>query len=363
MSEIHDRLSALHLPRWIPESAGPDSWQAVRSSIISTLLTNEYGTIPACPFRLEHEILSEDPRFCAGKGPLKALRLTLTFEEGKASFPAWLMTPSAPGEHPLFVSISFHPGMPNDYLPAEEICDRGYAVLALEHNSISPDRQDHFGDGLGRLLRLVAANSGIPEAQLPGKIAIWAWAASRALDWAWEQPGISRKHIAVIGHSRLGKTALLCGMLDERFSCVISNESGCSGAAVTRGKEGEHVADITGKFPFWFCDAYQQYANREDSLPFDQDWLLASIAPRLLLVGSAVGDPWSGPGHEYLSCVSASKAWELLGKPGFVHPDRFPETGEVFHEGSVGYHLRSGLHFLSREDWNLYIDFLSSKGW
>jgi len=183
------------------------------------------------------------------------------------------------------------------------------------------------------------------------------------LDWALTQPQVDPRHVAVIGHSRLGKTALVAGMLDERFACVISNDSGCSGAAVTRGKPGEHIADITRNFPFWFCEHYQAYANNEQALPFEQDWLLAAIAPRLLLVGSAIEDEWAGPSHEYLGCVSASRAWEGLNQPGFVHPDRLPQVGDVLHEGAIGYHLRAGKHYLSREDWNRYMDFLDRKGW
>ena len=98
-------------------------------------------------------------------------------------------------------------------------------------------------------------------------------------------------------------------------------------------------------------------------MPFEQDWLLAAIAPRLLIAGSALEDEWAGPSHEYLGCVSAAKAWELLDKPGFVHPDRLPAAGDAFHEGSIGYHLRAGKHYMGREDWNRYMDFLDAKGW
>ena len=363
MSMINEMLTKLNLPVFLPENACPEDWQAIRKHLVDELMAQEYGVIPEFPYTLEGKIIKEDGSFCAGKSLLKTAELTFTLPHGVCTFPVHLSTPTAPGEHPLFVCINFRPETPDRYLPSEEICDRGYAVLSLCYNDVSWDKQDDFADGLGRLLRQAAAENGVKSDRLPGKIAIWAWAMSRALDWALTQSQLCREHVAAIGHSRLGKTALVAGALDERFFCVISNDSGCSGAAITRGKPGEHVEHITRNFPFWFCESYQQYVNTEDTMPFEQDWLLAAIAPRLLIVGSAAEDEWAGPSHEYLGCVSASKAWKLLGKTGLVHPDRLPETGDVLHEGSIGYHLRAGKHYMGREDWNRYMDFLDAKGW
>ena len=363
MSVIQKMLSGLHIPSYLPENAGAESWPAIRQSIINTLLAQEYGVIPSIPCSVEGRIVREDDSFCAGKAVLQTAEITVTLPNGAFTYPVRLTMPTAPGSHPLFVCINFRPETPDRYLPSEEICDRGYAVLSIYYNDVSLDAQDHFADGLARLLRDAAAERGVAPEQLPGKIAVWAWAMSRALDWAIAQPGVCQSRVAAIGHSRLGKTALLAGLLDERFACVISNDSGCSGAAITRGKPGEHVVHITHNFPFWFCENYRQYSDTEDAMPFEQDWLLAGIAPRLLMVGSALEDEWAGPSHEYLSCASASGAWELLGKPGFIHPDRLPEAGDAFHEGSIGYHLRAGKHYLGREDWNRYMDFLDQKGW
>ena len=363
MSAVCEMLSSLRLPAFLSENACREDWAAIRQNIIRTLLCEEYGVIPDMAAAVQGCILQEERDFCAGKCVLKTAEITARLPQGECRFPVQLAMPAASGLHPLFVCINFRPGVPDRYLPAEEIIDRGYAVLSIDYNAVSPDRDDGFADGPACLLRRAAAESGVKPGQLPGKIAVWAWAMSRALDWALTQPGVCHERIAAIGHSRLGKTALLAGLLDERFACVISNDSGCSGAAVTRGKPGEHVADITRQFPFWFCQSYQKYAGREDAMPFDQHWLLAGIAPRMLLVGSAWEDEWAGPSHEYLGCCAASAAWTLTGKPGFVHPDRLPTAGDVLHEGCVGYHLRAGRHYLSREDWNRYMDFLDAKGW
>lgn len=352
MSFLQEKLHQLHLP----------TRPAAREDLVRILQEQEYGVVPPIPCKVEGRLVAEEKRFCAGKAPLQTIELTITLPGGSFTFPVKYARPVAPGVHPLFVLLNFTPNVPDQYYPAEEICDRGYAVLSAGYNDISRDAADDYADGLGKLLRDAAAQAGVPQEQLPGKIAIWAWAASRMLDWALTQPGVEAARTAIIGHSRLGKAALLAGMLDERFACVISNASGCSGAAITRGKAGEHISDITRVFPFWFCENYCQYAANEAAMPFEQDWLLAAIAPRLLCVSSAQGDEWAGPTHEFLGCVAASDAWEIQGKPGFVTPDRMPVPGDALQEGSVSYHLRTGLHYLGREDWGRFMDFLDKKG-
>ena len=194
-----------------------------------------------------------------------------------------------------------------------------------------------------------------------GKIGLWAYAAMAVMDYAMTLPELDHQRISVVGHSRLGKTALLAGALDERFFCAFSNDSGCSGAAISRQKDGESIAKITKVFPYWFSEHYGSYAGREEELPFDQHWLIAANYPHKVYVASAEEDLWACPINEYLSCVAASEYYLERGCLGFVHPDRLPTLGERFHEGEVGYHLRGGVHYFSREDWLYYIEFLKSK--
>ena len=75
-------------------------------------------------------------------------------------------------------------------------------------------------------------------------------------------------------------------------------------------------------------------------------------------VASAEGDLWAGPKNEYFSCVLSDEYYKSNGLKGFIHPDRLPCTGECFHDGDIGYHIRAGLHYLSREDWLYYIKYL-----
>ena len=238
------------------------------------------------------------------------------------------------------------------YLPAEEIADQGYAVLSVCYQDISSDNGD-FTDGLAGLVY----PDGQRDPDQCGKIGLWAWAAVRLLEYALTLPELDHSRISVAGHSRLGKTALLAGALEPRFFCAWSNDSGCSGAALARNNTGETVAVICKNFPYWFCENYLKYAGNEETLPFDQHFLLAANAAHKVYVASASEDAWACPENEYLSCVAASPCFAA----GFVHPDRLPEVGEAFHEGDIGYHLRAGGHYLSREDWNLFIRFANGK--
>jgi len=159
----------------------------------------------------------------------------------------------------------------------------------------------------------------------------------------------------------LGKTALLAAATDERFKFAYSNESGCGGAAITRDKEGERVKEICKNFQYWFCENYQRYIDNEQAMPFDQHCLIASIAPRFVCIGSAAKDLWADPASEMLGCFAAGPAFEAHGMAGFICDNRLPKVGDKFFGGSVGYHLRSGEHYFSREDWLKLIEFVNGK--
>jgi hypothetical protein len=213
-----------------------------------------------------------------------------------------------------------------------------------------------FSDG-------IAAYFGTTADRKPdewGKIGMWAYGASRYMDYLMTREDLDTAHIAVIGHSRLGKTALWTAAQDERFWCAISNDSGNSGAALSRITTGEKIRDITRSFPYWFCENYRKYIDKENELPFHQNYLIAANVPHKVYVASAVGDGWACPDAEYLSCVAASEYYVKNGLKGFEHPDRLPEIGDVFHNGDIAYHMRDFGHALNRTDWNHYIDYLNS---
>ncbi|MEI7956272.1 MAG: hypothetical protein WCJ66_13990, partial [Verrucomicrobiota bacterium] len=194
-----------------------------------------------------------------------------------------------------------------------------------------------------------------------GALSAWGWGASRIMDYLETDPAIDANRVAAIGHSRCGKAALWCAAEDTRFTYVISNNSGCSGAALARGKNGEKISDITSHFPYWFCENYRQFSNHEERLPIDQHQLLGLIAPRLLYVASATQDDWAGGKSEFESCVRASPVYALFGKPG-IEATNLPPPDQALLAGTIAYHMRSGKHDLAVSDWQHYMDF-ADKHW
>ena len=322
-----------------------------KDEMLGILLCEEYGYLPQKPDSLCFEAEENTvPNFCAGKAALNKVTAVCKIGEKSFSFPFYFTLPTAEGKHPFFVHINFRDCVPDRYMPTEELVDNGYAVLSFCYKDVTSDDGD-LTNGLAGILY----ENGSRKASDAGKIAMGAWAAQRVMDYAVTRADVlDLNNCAVCGHSRLGKTALLASATDERFKFAYSNDSGCSGAALSRGCKGESVADILRVFPYWFCENYKKYASCVDTMPFDQHFLIASIAPRRVLIGSASKDFHADPVSEQLCCAAASEAFEN----GFVC-GRFPaEVGDEFFGGDVGYHLREGLHYFSREDWNKLIKFM-----
>lgn len=338
----------------------PEGLQEIQSmtkaEMLELLLREEYGYLPPAPRAVRYEVVKQDNRFCASKASLIHLRVICETEGGEFSFPVAYSRPrKIPEPMPCFIHINFRDQIPDSYQPSEELVDAGVAILSFCYKDVTSDNDD-FTNGLAGIIY----PNGRTEPTQCGKIGLWAWAAMRVMDIAQTLPELDHNRICVAGHSRLGKTSLLTGALDERFHCAFSNDSGCSGASLSRGKHGraETIRAIYTRFPYWFCENYAKYIDREDEAPFDQHMLLAANAPHKVYVASAVEDLWADPINEHLGCVAASAYFEAQGMTGFVHPDREPQVGDMFHEGNIGYHLRAGTHYFSREDWQKYLKYL-----
>ncbi len=351
MGNIENMLCELKLPELLKFSDGrevtAENFEARRLEILDILSREEYGYAPPAPEKLDVKITDSKKRQFAGKGDVNELLFTVPTEKGDFSFPVTEIIPHGKKLCPAVVMLNFRPNIPDQYLPVEEILDSGCAILRIYYNDIAFDGEDNFEGGIASMFDRDKYNWG--------KLRMWAWAASRVMDYLQDCDYVDKTKIAVAGHSRLGKTALICAAYDTRFALVCANDSGCSGDAITRQKAGEHIKNITKAFPFWFCPKYREYAENEENMPFDQHFLVAAIAPRKVHLGAAIEDQWAGPDSQYLSACAASEAWKLLGINGFIHPQRLPKGGDIFDLGNVKFHLRYGTHYFSREDWVYYL--------
>lgn len=329
----------------------PDKWRIRRRELIDLLSREEYGFTPSAPEKVKAEVepmtdWETNTHAFANKAIQQVIHLSFDTPGGRFSFPFKLAVPKSVSKAPVFVHIGFRPDFPDRYLPVEEILDHGFAVAAFCYEDVTDDSAD---------FNKLAAMYPRDEKTGWGKLGMWAFAASRVLDYLETRNDIDAFRACVSGHSRLGKAALWCAAQDERFSMVVSNNSGCSGAALSHGKTGETIEKITNVFPFWFCGNYQNWRGKENEMPFDQHMLIALTAPRKAYINSAQEDDWADPESEFLGCAAASEAWSIHRTAGLVTPDALPQVDIPLMDGGICYHVRTGAHFQSRTDWGYHM--------
>lgn len=357
-------------------------WRKVhRPAIYDFFLTEVYGRQPEKNLPMRFEILEQSDKALAGKATRKQVAIRL---EGMSS-PILLLIyqpNNARKAVPAFVAMNFKGnhqinadpeiiisenapkgkelgadparGAAASRWPLEMLIDAGYAVATIYRGDVDPDFDDGFKNGVHPLF--YRDGKSYPEVDEWGTISAWAWGLSRVMDYIETDKSIDHKRVAVVGHSRLGKTALWAGATDERFAIAISNDSGCGGAALSMRKMGETVAKINKSFPHWFCDNYNKYSDNEEALMVDQQGLVALIAPRPVYVASAELDAWADPEGEFLSALNASPVYELYGKKGLAI-NKMPKLNTPSMDGDVGYHIRTGKHDINAYDWSQYIKF------
>lgn len=243
-------------------------------------------------------------------------------------------------------------GLAKSRWPFEMIVDKGYAIATVFYEEFEPDVFCDFKRGIHPLF----TNFDPKVDDYPAAIGAWAWGLSRVLDVLGNVDGIDAKKAIVAGHSRLGKTALWCGANDERFAAVISNDSGCGGAALSRRQFGERVDRINASFPHWFTKKFHEYGEKVDQLPVDQHELVALVAPRPVYVASASEDLWADPKGEFLSALNADPVYRLLGTDGIGGVTEQPAVN-VPVGATIRYHVRVGKHDVTNYDWEQYLLF------
>jgi len=359
-------------------------WEKRRDEIYKIFKNEVYGISPEWKGEIIPYELSSNPNAMNGTAIRKEIKLTLRNGSKELSMVMLLYLPKSSAPVPVFLGYNFggnhsvtdEPdiaitnswirnnkttgitdhraseagrGMGASSWQVKEIISRGYGLATIYYGDVDPDFDDGFKNGVHGLYYLQ------PDSSSWGSIAGWAWGLSRAMDYIETLPSIDPKKVIVMGHSRLGKTALWAGAADKRFAIVISNNSGCGGAALSKRVFGESVGRINRSFPHWFCENFNKYNEKEELLPVDQHQLLSLIAPRPVYVASAEEDQEADPKGEFLSCVGASPVYVLLGGKGFPAVQMPSLNSPVI--GSIGYHIRTGGHAVTLYDWQQYLDF------
>jgi hypothetical protein len=359
-------------------------WEEVRrAEILEFFSSHVYGRTPKDAIKVTYETISENPNFMGGKATSKQVKFIFTNGQKNVEALLLLVLPNWPKEKmPVFVSYNYkgnhstcfdetleyapnfplvkspdHPdwtrGCQSSRWCYEKILDRGYAIATMFYQDIFPDKVGLEHHGIVSLFPGYTQNTIVPDQWQA--LGAWAWGSSRIVDFLESQERVDMNKIIVMGHSRQGKAALWAGAQDERFKIVISNDSGCGGAALSKREYGETVASITKSFPHWFCQNFNQYANNEKNLPFDQHELVALIAPRKAYIASAIEDTWADPKGEFLSGYYAGPVYELYGLKGLGTANHPPVHQPIMND--VGYHFREGKHDVTDYDWLRFMDF------
>lgn len=361
-----------------------EEWNKRRIEIYKTFENEVYGISPEWKGKLSASELTIDTNALNGQAIRREVKIELQNEGRKLNFTLLIYLPHSANRVPVFLGYNFggnHSvtdeagisitsswmrndsedgitenkateagrGKSSSQWQVKELIARGYGLVTLYYGDIDPDFDDGFKNGVHGLYDLR------PDQTSWGSIAAWAWGLSRVMDWIETDPSIDPGKVIVMGHSRLGKTSLWAGATDKRFAIVISNNSGCGGAALSKRIYGETPGIINTAFPHWFCDNFNKYNEKEANLPVDQHELLALIAPRPVYVASAVDDKWADPKGEFLACVNASPVYIMLGLKGFPAAEMPAVNAPVM--GDIGYHIRSGGHDVKLYDWQRYMDF------
>lgn len=357
--------------RLVDDAAAWTSWR--RAELLDLFRTHVYGREPSPAAVTMSASVTSQVEYPAGSMRRRVVHLSLHGPRETLDIPILMLLPLDDSRaHPAMLLLNNRgPGVIGtgqrfrSFWPADDLVARGYVAVMVDLNDLCPDADHGFTRGVHPVIQPSKAKTPRPP-DAWATIAAWAWGASRVLDHLQNDVDIDAQRIALVGHSRGGKAALWAGALDERFAMVVSNDSGCTGAALSRGKTGERVADINRVFPHWFAKTYRRFNNREDRLPVDQHELLALIAPRLLYVASAADDVWADPGAELRALLCAEPVYRLFG------PNRLFETweaqkkglarlGQQFHDRTIGHHRRAGEHDLTRYDWYCFLDFADGR--
>ena len=356
------------LPPLLESTAGESistvrDWRYIRRPEIMEFYEElVYGQIPSHFDAIQFDVVNTDRQAIEGTATLKEVDITVTRDQNSVTIRMNLFIPNHVGKPaPVFLLImhrdpaNIDPSLKNqtEYWPVEHVLPKGYAMAAFHVGDVADDDKETWTQDILEKLYPEQLNRSDGMKALGA----WGWGAMRLMDYFERDPDINEHQVVLIGHSRGGKSALWTGAMDQRFGIVISNESGCGGAALYKREFSETIKLLNNVRPHWFCDNLEQYNDREADLPVDQHMLLATMAPRPVYVGSAIEDLGADPKGEFLALKHASEVYrDIFDLPANL-PDEMPRVNQPIIESYTGYHVRSGDHGLLLYDWDQYVKF------
>jgi hypothetical protein len=351
-------------------------WDKRRPEIIEDFDREIYGRMPANTPGVKWEVIKDTLEM---NGTVQVHTRKFTGHTDNSSWPAVsvnidlsLSTPAAAmGPVPVIMEFGFVfppgfrlPAPPRDTTkPAtappptwqQQCLAKGWGYAIVVPASIQADNGAGSKQGIIGLM-----NKG--QARKPddwGALRAWAWGAGRALDYFETDKAVDAKKVAIEGHSRYGKAALVTLAYDTRFATGFISSSGEGGAKLHRRNAGEIVENVAGSGEYhWMAGNFIKYAGplHWNDMPVDAHELIALCAPRPVFISAGQkGDAWVDAKGMFMAAVAAGPVYKLLGKKD-LGVTEFPaaETGLV--NGEIAFRQHTSGH-TPVPNWPFFLDF------
>jgi len=365
-----------------PVRTASDWMKRRRPELLELFAKNMFGRSPQPPRSIKYDVFDTDKKALGGKALRKQVTIYFSSKPDGPKEDLLIYLPvNATKPVPVILSLSFSGNQTASHEPqiklaqvwdpkthekqpapeqsrgreqetVEKVLARGYGYATIYYQDIEPDFKGGDAYGIRSLFRVGQTE---PPVDSWGSIGAWSYGLSRALDYLEKDKDVDAKRVAILGHSRLGKTVLWAGAMDQRFAMVLSSCSGEGGASLARRNYGETISNLTSVFPYWFCNNFQKYSGHADQLPVDTHELIALIAPRPVYITAGETDRWADPKGEFLACVAAAPVYRLLGAGGF-EADQMPQLDQPITH-TIAYHIHKGGHAVTAFDWDQFLNF------
>jgi len=343
-----------------------------RPEVLKLYETEIYGRVPKHAPKVKWKVAATDTHALEGKAVSKHVVGQIGSLEGPKVNVALYLPANATARVPVILHMQFFGGAPpnanantgastnssrprfSENGPLTNILAHGYGYATFRYTEIEGDSRTNNLNLVQKLA--LAPGQTRPAADEWGTITAWAWGASRVLDYLETDRAVDAKRVAIMGHSRLGKTALWTGARDPRFALVFSSCSGEMGAALARRDFGETVDDMAANFPWQFAGNFQKYPAHWNDMPVDAHMLIALNAPRPVFVTGGTQDQWADPHGMFLAEVAAGPVYRLLGERDLGTVD-LPPLDTALISGKLGFNYHTGGHTITPSDWEAFLNF------